>query len=395
MRALPWARRAPRKLLRRGRVHQRVAVHHPTRVDGGELLLRVFEQLCRRAVDEDFCVRRAPQYLVEDVVRAVGHVGNAVAVEVEGGVVAPVVALAVVRPFVVARADVHDLRLVVDEAVAVVLVVGGACGAVDAEGAVFKVVVVEGVAVSVVEEDAFVGALDAVAVDFGVVDRVQHQPVFAAVLPAVVAHGDAVGEHDDVGGLQVFGVVVRDFAVFGVHIVHAEAHIAHGVVLKQVVFAVGDVDAVAAAAQGVVADDGVRAFPDLDGVAPVVDPAFVLADDDVVFDQRVFRPPDVEAEEVVFGAVVVDVGARRLAVGEDAGVHVELAVAGMAHGEVFDGAVRCLEVQHFAFAAAVQDGFAVRAAAQGNGGVDGVVALPGAGREGDVVAGLGGVKRGL
>ena len=152
------------------------------------------------------------------------------------------------RPFVVARADVHHLRLVVDEAVAVVLVVGGAGGAVDAEGAVFKVVVVEGVAVGVVEEDAFVGALDAVAVDFGVVDRVQHQPVFAAVLPAVVAHGDAVGEHDDVGGLQVFGVVVRDFAVFGVHIVHAEAHIAHGVVLEQVVFAVGDVDAVAATA---------------------------------------------------------------------------------------------------------------------------------------------------
>lgn len=109
-------------------------------------------------------------------------------------------------------------------------------------------VVVEGVAVGVVEEDAFVGALDAVAVDFGVVHRVQHQPVFAAVFSAVVAHGDTVGEHDDVGGLQVFGVVVRDFAVFGVHIVHAEAHIAHGVVLKQVVFAVGDVDAVAAAA---------------------------------------------------------------------------------------------------------------------------------------------------
>ena len=138
-----------------------------------------------------------------------------------------------------------------------------------------------------------------------------------------------------------------------------------------------------------------RAFPDLDGVAPVVDPAFVLADDDVVFDQRVFRPPDVEAEEVVFGAVVVDVGARCLAVGEDAGIHVELAVAGMAYGEVFDGAIRRLEVQHFAFAAAVEDGVAVLAAAQGDGDIDGVVALPDAGGEGDVVAGLGGVKRGL
>ena len=333
--------------------------------------------------------------MVEDVVRAVGHVGDAVAVKVEGGVVAPVVALAVVRPFVVARADVHHLRLVVDEAVAVVLVVAGACGAVDAQGAVFKVVVVEGVAVGVVEEDAFVGALDAVAVDFGVVDRVQHQPVFAAVLPAVVAHGDAVGEHDDVGGLQVFGVVVRDFAVFGVHVMHAEAHVAHGVVLKQVVFAVGDVDAVAATTQGVVADDGVRAFPDLDGVASVVHPTGGLADDGVVFDDGAFRPPDVDAEEVVFDVVVVDVGAVGFAVGEDAGVHVELAVAGVTHGEVFEGAVRRFEVQHFVFAAAVYDGCAIRAAAQGDGGVDGVVALPGTGREGDVVAGLSGVKRGL
>ena len=299
------------------------------------------------------------------------------------------------RPFVVARADIHHLGLVVDEAVAVVLVVSRAGGAVDAEGAVFKVVVVEGVAVGVVEEDAFVGAFDVVAVDLRVVHRVEHQSVFAAVLPAVVAHGDAVGEHDDVGGFEVFGVVVRDFAVFGVHVVHAEAHIAHGVVFKQVVFAVGDVDAVAATAQGVVADDGVRAFPDLDGVAPVVYPPFVLADDGVVFDQRVFRAPDVDAKQVVFNVVVPDVGAVGFAVGEDARVHVELAVAGVAHGEVFDGAVRCFEVQHFAFAAAVKDGVAVFAAAQGNGDVDGVVAQPGAGREGDVVAGLGGVKRGL
>ena len=62
------------------RVHQRVAIHHAAGVDGGELLLRVFEQLRRRAVNEDFGVWRAPQHLVEDVVRAVGQVGDAVAV---------------------------------------------------------------------------------------------------------------------------------------------------------------------------------------------------------------------------------------------------------------------------------------------------------------------------
>jgi len=42
-------------------------------------------------------------------------------------------------------------------------------------------------------------------------------------------------------------------------------------------------------------------------------------------------------------------------------------------------------VQHFAFAAAVEDGVAVWAAAEGDGDVDGVVALPDAGGEGDVV----------
>ena len=281
-------------------------------------MLCVFEQLCRRAVDEDFRVRRAPQHLVEDVVRAVGHVGDAVAVQVEGAVVAPVVSVPVKRPFDEAGADVHDLGLVANVGVVVDAAVRRAGGGMHADGAVTEVVVVKAVLVGVVEEDAFVGAVDAVAADFRLVNGVEHEAVFAAVVAFVVAHGDAVREHDDVGGFEVGEVVVFHFAVFGVHVVDAEADAADGVVFKEVVFAVGDVDAVAPAADGVVADDGVQAFPELDAVAPVVGAASGLAGDGVVLDDAFFRPPDVDAEEVVAGVIVVDTDVVRSPVSEDA-----------------------------------------------------------------------------
>ena len=298
----------------------------------------VFEQLCRRAVDEDFRIRRAPQHLVEDVVRAVGHVGDAVAVQVEGAVVAPVVAVPVKRPFDEAGADVHDLGLVANVGVVVDAAVRRAGGGMHADGAVTEMVVVEAVLVGVVEEDAFVGAVDAVTADFRVVDGVEHEAVFAAVVAFVIAHGDAVRKHDDVGGFEVGEVVVFHFTVFGVHVVDAEADAADGVVFKEVVFAVGDVDAVAPAADGVVADDGVQAFPELDAVAPVIDAACCLAGDGVVLDDAFFRPPDVDAEEVVASVVVMNADVVRGTVGKDAGVHVEEVAAGVLHGEVLNGA---------------------------------------------------------
>ena len=59
----------------------------------------------------------------------------------------------------------------------------------------------------------------------------------------------------------------------------------------------------------------------------------------------------------------------------------------MLHGEVFDGAVGGFDVQHFAFAAAVEDSLARCAAAEGNEGIDHEVAVIGGGREDDPALG--------
>jgi len=66
---------------------ERMAVHHAARQDGGELRLRPAQHLHRRAVQQDLGARRRPQHAVQQVVRPVGGVGDAVPVEVEGRVV--------------------------------------------------------------------------------------------------------------------------------------------------------------------------------------------------------------------------------------------------------------------------------------------------------------------
>ena len=329
------------------------------------MLLRVFEDLRGGACEQQFGRRRAPQDLIHQVVGFVGGVGDAVAVQIKGAVVAPVVAAFFARPFNHAGANVHGLAAVVDEAVVVDVVVIRAGGEVDADLAVGKAVVVDVVIAGVVYEGGFVDALYAVAEYFAVVDAVEHDAVFFAVLRAVAGYGDAVGKHDDVGAFHVFRAVVRDFAVFGVHVVHAKAQVVKVVVLEEVVFADVGEDAVAPAADVVVADDAARAAPQADAVAAVGHARFVVVFDDVVFDECVFRPPDVDAEEVVVQMVVADARVVRFLVEEDARVHVFEFFARAADVEVFDGDVFAGDVDDVRFAVADDAGCAVFRALQG------------------------------
>ena len=61
---------------------------------GRKRRLRPADDLHRRAVQQQLGSGGAPDHLVDDVVRAVGGVGDAVAVKVERRVVAPVIAAA-------------------------------------------------------------------------------------------------------------------------------------------------------------------------------------------------------------------------------------------------------------------------------------------------------------
>ena len=71
-----------------------------------------------RAGEQQLGQRVAPDHLIHEVVGPVGHIADAVAIEIEAGIVAPIVADAVVRPFDVAGTDILHLRRVADEAVA-------------------------------------------------------------------------------------------------------------------------------------------------------------------------------------------------------------------------------------------------------------------------------------
>jgi hypothetical protein len=93
-------------------------------------------------------------------IRSLGRkraVGDAVAVEIEGRVVGPVVAAPLEAPFDVARAHVFHLVAVADEGVAGQRVALRAGGEVDADLAALEAVVVDQVAVGVVDEGAFLG----------------------------------------------------------------------------------------------------------------------------------------------------------------------------------------------------------------------------------------------
>ena len=88
---LPAAVQAARRL------HQRCAVNNTARMDRRKGGSSPAYDLGCRAIQQELRSRIPPDHLVHDVVRAVGHVGNAIAVEVESRVVAPVIPAAADR----------------------------------------------------------------------------------------------------------------------------------------------------------------------------------------------------------------------------------------------------------------------------------------------------------
>ena len=79
--------------------------------------LRPADHLDGGAVDQDLRRRRRPEHAIDEVIWAERRVGDAVAVEIEGRVVAPVIAASALRPIEVARTDILDLIVVADEGV--------------------------------------------------------------------------------------------------------------------------------------------------------------------------------------------------------------------------------------------------------------------------------------
>ena len=81
--------------------------------------LRPFQQQHGWGVGEQLGGRIAPEDLVRQIVGPVGAVGDTVAIEIEGGEIAPVVASPLMGPLDPARADILDLGAIAQESVAV------------------------------------------------------------------------------------------------------------------------------------------------------------------------------------------------------------------------------------------------------------------------------------
>ena len=249
----------------------------------------------------------------------------------KAGIVAPVIAAAVLRPVEVAGADILHLVAVVDEGVAGDLVAFGAGREMHADLAAFEPVVAKPVLVGVVDEDAFLRP------DARAICERRWLPVFRpgnpcsrASLPRIpgLAHRSAacrrprtplpviseplaklnsspwsrspsemlsrhhqpVRVHDGKADRVADRDVVADLAVVGVHVVDREAQIAEAVALKRLLLAGDREDAVAAEADVVVENLGARRVPHRDAVAGLVDPPLPEPDDLVVARNRVGAP---------------------------------------------------------------------------------------------------------
>jgi len=92
--------------------HQRRFIDDSARVKTGELRLRPAHHLSSWAIQKQLSGRVAPNDLIDDIVRPIGLISDAIAIEIEGWVVAPVIAPALLRPVQKTGAHIHDLGLV-------------------------------------------------------------------------------------------------------------------------------------------------------------------------------------------------------------------------------------------------------------------------------------------
>ena len=149
--------------------------------------------------------------------------------QVEGRIVAPVVAAPLLRPVERARADIHHLRLVADEGVAGDRVALGPGGEMDADMATLEPVAGEAVLVGVVDEHAFVAAAHDIAFDARVVGVVEQQRVIAIAVATRCRARETVGIHHGIADIVADRDVVGHLAVVGVHEMHRETQVVEAV----------------------------------------------------------------------------------------------------------------------------------------------------------------------
>lgn len=322
------------------RLHQRFAVHHAARQNGGKLRLRPFDDADCETVHQETRYGRAPDDLVDDAVGPVRAVAEAVAVQIERAVVTPIVAVSALAPVEKARADVFDLAFVVDEGIVVQGRAFDGGGKVYADLAVFKMIGEKFIVVGIIGKYALACLVDNVVVNIGIVDIVEHNALIAAADGDIVEYFEPLGKHQHIAHIVAHGNIAADFAVVGVHIVDGETQIAEAVVFVGVVRAGIGKNAVPPFGNVVANDLRTGCVPNGNAVAALVHAQSRVADDFILAHHRIGRTMQIDADRIIQNIVVFNQGARGSFFEINTGIHCGQAHTGTGNGQVAERYVR-------------------------------------------------------
>ena len=240
----------------------------------------------------------------------------------------------------------------------------------DADIAVFKIISVQVVIVGVIHEHAFVGFVNHIVGNVGIVDIVEHDALVAAADGDIAIYFQAVGKHQGIADVVAHGNIAADFAVVGVHIVHGITQVREAVVFIGIV-STGIGKNTVAPLRNIVADHlRTGRVPNGYAVAALGHAQFGVADDFIAAHHRVFRAMQVHAYRIFQNIIVFHQGIGSSFFKIYACIHCGQAEAGLGNGQIAQNNVGSVYGNGTAAAVALDFGGAVGRAFDGQGFVD-------------------------
>ena len=268
--------------------------------------------------------------MVHHVIGAEFRIGNPVAIQIETGMIRPVIAAPVMTPFNVTGANIFDLRAIADERISGQRIAFRPGGEMDADIAPLKAVAHDHVAMGVIDEGAFLmaAATDQVAADIGIIGEIQHQPVATVTQGHVIRDLCAVREHHGIAKVVADRDIARNLAQVRIHEMHGKAQIAHDVVAEDIVARGIGENPVAAKSDVIAFDNRTGRVPDIDAVAAVIHPRILPANDRVAAHDGLCRAKDMHADQIFDHHIIFDQRAGGGAVQLDRCIHNRMGIAG-------------------------------------------------------------------
>jgi len=245
-----------------------------------------------------------------------------------------------------------DLRLVVDEVIAIDLVVAGAGRQMHADPVAHHQIVFQRVVLGVVDEKAASVGRHHVIGNHRILNRAQHDAVVGIAPGNVVAHRQIAHFHQCQPAAIQIDLIVFPHAMVGRHEMRAIAQMMDFIAAKQRVLGHVDVQAVPAVADIVVDDLGSAGVVDLDSVAARGRLQVAPADNAVAQNARLFRAFEPDPEQVVDQVAILHRGPVGTGLDVDPGILRSQVDAAVAHDQALERDIRSAHSDHVAGAAA-------------------------------------------